>query len=70
MYKDFREEFVDPSTEEIFNMITKESPQTFYVGKMIMATVIHFAHKKPQGEELDKAAPVRKVHNFETIIYV
>ena len=63
MYKDFREDFVDPSAEEIFNMVTKESPQTFYVGKMVMATVTMFAHKKPQGEELDKAAPLRKVKN-------
>ena len=63
MYKDFREDFVDPSAEEIFNMVTKESPQTFYVGKMVMATVTMFAHKKPQGEELDKAAPLRKVRN-------
>merc|ERR1719474_295423 len=27
---------------------------------MVMATVTMFAHKKPQGEELDKAAPLRK----------
>ena len=30
-------------------MVTKENPQTFYVGKMVMATVTGFAHKKPQG---------------------
>ena len=60
MYKDFRDAFVEPTPEEIFNMVTKENPQTFYVGKMVMATVTGFAHKKPQGEELDKAAPLRK----------
>ena len=60
MYKDFRDEFVDPTPEEIFNMVTKETPQTFYKGKMVMATVTGFVHKKPTIEELDKAAPLRK----------
>ena len=60
MYKDFRENFNDPSSEEIFNMVTKETPQTFYTGKLVMATVTNFQYKKPQGEELDKAAPLRK----------
>ena len=60
MYKDFREAYLDPTPEEIFNMVTKETPQTFYVGKLVMATVTGFAYKKPQGEELDKAAPLRK----------
>ena len=50
MYKDFRDAFVEPTPEEIFNMVTKENPQTFYVGKMVMATVTGFAHKKPQGK--------------------
>ena len=63
MYKDFRDEFVDPTPEEIFNMVTKETPQTFYKGKMVMATVTGFVHKKPTIEELDKAAPLRKVRN-------
>lgn len=26
--------------EEIFDMLTKESPETFYIGKMVTATVI------------------------------
>ena len=60
MYKDFREPPQDPTAEEIFNMITKETPHTFFVGKLCMATVTGFAYKKPQSEELDKAAPMRK----------
>ena len=59
MYKDFREAYVEPTPEEVFNMVTKESPQTFYVGKLVMATVTGFQFKKPAPEELDKAAPVR-----------
>ena len=49
MYKDFREQFMDPSSEDIFNMVTKETPQTFYTGKLVMATVTNFQYKKPQG---------------------
>lgn len=48
MYKDFREPFTDPTAEEIFNMITKETPQTFFVGKLLMASVTGIAYKKPQ----------------------
>ena len=40
MYKDFRESYVEPNAEEIFNMVTKETPETFYIGKLVMATGI------------------------------
>ncbi|XP_050409437.2 transcription elongation factor SPT6 [Patella vulgata] len=35
-YKDLRSPYRPPSVEERFNMITKETPETFYVGKLIM----------------------------------
>ena len=54
MYKDFREQFMDPSSEDIFNMVTKETPQTFYTGKLVMATVTNFQYKKPQGNFFQK----------------
>ncbi len=60
MYKDLREPFRPPTTEEIFNMMTKETPKTFYVGKLVEARVSGFAYKRPQSDELDKAAPQRK----------
>ncbi len=60
MYKDYRDEYREPSAEEVFNMVTKETPDTFYTGKLVTAQVTGFAYKKPQGEELDKAAPLRK----------
>lgn len=47
-------------------MLTKETPETFYVGKMILATVAGFSHRKPQGEQLDQANPVR---NEETNLW-
>lgn len=43
----------------MFDVLTKETPETFYVGKMILATVAGFMHRKPQGELLDQANPVR-----------
>jgi transcription elongation factor SPT6 len=32
-YKDLRTPYRSPLNEEIFNMITKETPETFYVGE-------------------------------------
>ena len=46
MYKDFREPYTEPTPEDIFNMVTKESPKTFFVGKLVMATVTGFQYKK------------------------
>lgn len=39
-YKDMRVPFQSANPEEIFDMLTKESPETFYIGKMVTATVI------------------------------
>ena len=46
MYKDFREPYTEPTPEDTFNMVTKESPKTFFVGKLVMATVTGFQYKK------------------------
>jgi transcription elongation factor SPT6 len=40
-------------------MLTKESAETFYVGKMLSATVTGISHKKPSSEQLDGANPAR-----------
>ena len=58
-YKDVRVPFQPPMPEEIFNMVTKETPQTFFIGKLVLATVTGFQHRKPKREELDRANPVR-----------
>ncbi|CAK1551238.1 unnamed protein product [Leptosia nina] len=58
-YKDLRVSFGSPTSEELFDILTKESPETFYVGKMVLATVVGITHRKPQREMLDQANPVR-----------
>ncbi|KAL1488885.1 hypothetical protein ABEB36_014678 [Hypothenemus hampei] len=58
-YKDLRTPYRSANPEELFDMLTKESPETFYIGKMVQATVIGIARRKPQGEQLDSANPVR-----------
>lgn len=58
-YKDGRVPFQPPSPEEVFNMLTKENPQTFYIGKLVMVVVTGFQHRKPKREELDRANPNR-----------
>lgn len=40
-------------------MITKETPDTFYIGKLIMVSVSGVAYRKPRGDQLDQADPVR-----------
>ncbi|XP_064461195.1 transcription elongation factor SPT6-like [Ornithodoros turicata] len=58
-YKDLRTPFRPPSAEETFNMLTKETPQTFYIGKMVTCQVIGIARRKPRGPQLDQANPIR-----------
>ncbi|XP_053375824.1 transcription elongation factor SPT6-like isoform X2 [Mercenaria mercenaria] len=58
-YKDLRTPYRSPTNEERFNMITKETPDTFYIGKLLMVRVTGIAHRKPHGEQLDQADPVR-----------
>lgn len=58
-YKDLRTPYAPPSREEMFDMLTKETAETFHVGKMIFPTVTGIARKKPQGEQLDNANPDR-----------
>lgn len=54
-----RTPFASANAEELFDMLTKESPETFYVGKMVTASVVGISRRKPQGDQLDSANPVR-----------
>lgn len=58
-YKDLRTPFRPPNPEETFNMLTKETPQTFYIGKMVTCQVVGIARRKPHGQQLDQANPIR-----------
>ena len=60
-YKDLGTAYCSPNTEEIFNMLTKETPQTFYIGKLIICDVTGITHRRPQGESYDQA-----IRNDET----
>jgi len=59
LYKDYRSPYTKPSAEELFDMLTKETPDSFYVGKCVTAMVTGFTYRRPQGEQLDNANPVR-----------
>uniref|UniRef100_A0A8C7RGQ5 Transcription elongation factor SPT6 n=1 Tax=Oncorhynchus mykiss TaxID=8022 RepID=A0A8C7RGQ5_ONCMY len=54
-YKDLRVPYRAPNTEEVFNLLTKETPETFYIGKLITSVVTGIAHRRPQGESYDQA---------------
>ncbi|CAL8311559.1 unnamed protein product [Lota lota] len=54
-YKDLRVPYRAPNTEEVFNLLTKETPETFYKGKLITSCVTGIAHRRPQRESYDQA---------------
>ncbi|CAL8352830.1 unnamed protein product [Lota lota] len=60
-YKDLRSLYRSPNTEEVFNLLTKETPETFYIGKLVTSVVTGIAHRRPQGESYDQA-----IRNDET----
>uniref|UniRef100_A0A8C2E8L9 Transcription elongation factor SPT6 n=2 Tax=Cyprinus carpio TaxID=7962 RepID=A0A8C2E8L9_CYPCA len=60
-YKDLRAPYRPSNTEEVFNLLTKETPETFYIGKLITCVVTGIAHRRPQGESYDQA-----IRNDET----
>lgn len=39
-YKDLRISFASANPEELFDMLTKETPETFYIGKLVTASVV------------------------------
>ncbi|EFX73548.1 hypothetical protein DAPPUDRAFT_57929 [Daphnia pulex] len=63
LYKDGRSSYRPPSDEDIFNIVTKETSQTFFIGKMVLATVTGFLRSKPEREELDRANPKKNETN-------
>lgn len=56
-YKDVRVRYAPPSSIDLFHFITKETPETFYVGKLIQCQVFDFARKPPTTDQLEKAQP-------------
>lgn len=56
-YKDHREPYKVPSQEDIFAMLTKETPFTFYIGKLITCQVVSIPRKKAAPNQLDMANP-------------
>ncbi|GIX89469.1 transcription elongation factor SPT6 [Caerostris darwini] len=58
-YKDLRTPYKAPNAEEIFNMLTREIPETFYIGKMVFVTVTGIARRKARKDQLENANPIR-----------
>lgn len=58
-YKDLRTPYRSATAEELFDYLTKETIETLHVGRMMLASVAGISHRKPQGDQLDQANPVR-----------
>lgn len=62
-YRDYRDPFEPPTPEQIFSMITHETPETMHKGCLVECQVVSLASKKPSKEQIDKAGPIK---NSET----
>ena len=47
------------TVEERFRLLTGETNESLYVGKMVVCNVIGFANRKPPRDMIDQAQPVR-----------
>ncbi|CAF4632704.1 unnamed protein product, partial [Rotaria sp. Silwood2] len=56
-YKDVRVRYEPPSQVDLFHFITKETPATFHLGKLIQCQVFDFARRKPTPQQLEAAQP-------------
>lgn len=58
-YREHRESCKAPSQEEIFAMLTKETPTSFYNGKLITCQVTQIVRRKTNSDNTDRANPIR-----------
>ena len=58
-YQDKRTDFCSLSDEEKFYTLIKETPCSFYPGKLITCRCIGIARRRPTKEQLDEAQPVK-----------
>ena len=58
-YRERRSPYRSLSVEERFRLLTSETSETLYVGKMVLATVTGFASRKPHRDQIDQANPER-----------
>ncbi|UJR26928.1 hypothetical protein I4U23_008237 [Adineta vaga] len=56
-YRDVRVRYEQPSPEDLFHFITKETPETFHLGKLIQCQVFDFARRPPTLEQREGAQP-------------
>jgi transcription elongation factor SPT6 len=54
--------YSSPTTEELFNMLTKETPETLYIGKLITATVVGKIYSLNKVEKYDRSS--NSIQNF------
>ena len=65
-YRDLREPYMPPTAEVAFQLLTRETPESFHIGKMVMGRVIGITRARPQEDQYDKANPIR---NEETNLW-
>ena len=54
-YKDLRTTWQPLNSKEMFDVLTEETAESFYVGKLVLVNISGISHKKLQGDQLDQA---------------
>jgi transcription elongation factor SPT6 len=58
-YRDARQAYRPMSLDERFYCLLNETPQTFYVGKLVLCRVLGIARRRPTADQLSSANPLR-----------
>ena len=58
-YKERRNSYTPLSAEEKFTLLTGETPDSLYEGKLMTCTVVGTVRRKPSRDTLDRANPIK-----------
>ncbi len=58
-YKDWRKPWVPMTPDQIFFCLIKETPQTLYTGKLVLARVIGIVRRRPTKQQRDESNPIK-----------
>ncbi|CAH8839646.1 unnamed protein product [Trichobilharzia szidati] len=62
-YRDYRDPYQSANPENIFSMVTHETPETLHVGRLVECRVLSVANRRPRPEQLDNANPSKNEVN-------
>ena len=58
-YQDKRIPYSRPSVEDIFTMLTGETQDTLFIGKLVLVRITGVVRRRPKSDQVDQAQPIR-----------